>query len=829
MEYLFSQQQLVFILDYILFIHTPPEILLKKATMIVLSRLKSTVARQVETKHPDISKDQKIKLTNTLFNELLKKESENVKKSIKLLSKKSDKFRKIEKPPYLLASDSFYYFDLTKNIIKNGNISDTFKGSKYLNKKMLAPTGHWEPINLHAYVGNFIYEFIKIFNSEVDLMFAVSFTPLIISILSLIAFLFACHFIECTPIATLTSSIFFTLTPIFIKRSVFGWYDNDPYNVLFPLLIISALFFGLKNTNKNKTSIITSIFISLLFMFYAFFWQGWVLLFAVLAASGFSILLFNHFIQKEKTTTTKLILFFSLTIACTFTAICISFGSTEFFILFQEGWTALKNFLTPQLSAWPDLYISVGELKNASLNDIIDNSGGYVVYIIAIIGLISSFITFTSKKDSIKIHQLIILFIFLIAALIIASGAQRFAILCMTPISILFTVGLTQTFKFISKFLNNSFKFNKTITTITLICIAASLITYQIIITSNSIKTFLTPIYNETWEQSLIKIKEETPTNSIINTWWTPGHFIKAIAERNVTFDGASINYPQAYWLANFFLSRNEIEALGMLRMLNNSGNNATDYLQEKGLPLSNSISLIKNITKISPTKSEAILNTILKDQYDVKKILDMTHKKPAPSYILLFNEFVENNLQLPFIGNWNFKAIEKINADPKLMKLVPNRKSREYIDFLWKLSGGPLKYEPPIPQISRNEKFVTFNHNILINLENMHCNINSNKFGKGTPLSVFYIKDNEIIEKKFSNANLPYSVILLTDSPTYKCILLDRILAQSILIRLYFFKGKGMKYFKPFSDISDLTNRTHITVFEIDWDKFDRDLKLWH
>ena len=39
----------------------------------------------------------------------------------------------------------------------------------------------------------------------------------------------------------------------------------------------------------------------------------------------------------------------------------------------------------------------------------------------------------------------------------------------------------------------------------------------------------------------------DNPENSIITTWWPPGHFIKSMAQRRVTFDGATINFPQAY------------------------------------------------------------------------------------------------------------------------------------------------------------------------------------------------------------------------------------------------------------------------------------------
>jgi hypothetical protein len=50
--------------------------------------------------------------------------------------------------------------------------------------------------------------------------------------------------------------------------------------------------------------------------------------------------------------------------------------------------------------------------------------------------------------------------------------------------------------------------------------------------------------------------------------------------------------------------------------------------------------------------------------------------------------------------------------------------------------------------------------------------------------------------------------------------MVLDRQLARSLLFRLYFFEGKGLKYFEPFIKERDLTGRTKIFVYRIAWEK---------
>jgi len=224
------------------------------------------------------------------------------------------------------------------------------------------------------------------------------------------------------------------------------------------------------------------------------------------------------------------------------------------------------------------------------------------------------------------------------------------------------------------------------------------------------------------------------------------------------------------------------------------------------------------------------VLNTIIKEPHarrkkiQIDKILALTHDRPPPSYLLIYKEFVENNLQLKFIGQWNFKAIAEINADPQLLQKVPKPNSKEYVQFLWDLIGGPFRYSGVLPQLNRAGDIVLFENQMTIDIKNYTCQINSPTYGRGTPYSLFYLEGDKIVEKVFENPNLSYSVVLLEDPSQHSCILLDRNLANSLLMRLFFFKGKGLRYFKPFIEASDLTQRTQIQTYEIDWDQFEKD-----
>ncbi len=798
----------------------------EKATVFVLTRLRAAVANQINFRYPYLNAGEKRVLAKKMFDELLHKEGGNARKAIERLSKQLDKSgsNNKQKFPYLLASDSFYYYDLTENIINTGKLSDSVKGNKFLNKKMLAPYGYWVPITLHPYIGYLVHKILLFFEPNIKLMYSVSFTPLIIVALSLIPFLCVCRILECSIPASLSGAIFFTLSPIYIKRSMFGWYDNDPYNTLFPLIILALLFVALKQDNQNKKNIIIySTITAFILLIYNFFWQGWVFMFGVIIISGVIISIINLYFEKYKPRAMIYVIFFAAISIATFIAISITFGISSFFNLFSEGWKALKNFISPHLSLWPDVYISVGELKSISYTEIISQTGGWIFFLIASYGIIFSLFKATISRKYKNMSIYITVLIFLIASFIITKGAQRFAMLCLTPLAISFPLGIDR----IRESIISIFKTDKKYTHLTngiMNIVIISLCFLPIKKLHTSIETLMTPIFNDTWNAALTNIKINTPKNSIINTWWPPGHFIKAIANRRVTFDGATINFPQAYWMANIFLAQNEKQALGIIRMLNCSANKAAEFLQSKNIPLSSCIQILKTITQMKAKQAQQYLNTktFLNDK-DIKYLLKLTHGQPPPSYLLIYNELIKNNLQFKFIGNWNFKAVEAINKNKNALKKIPDRNSKEYMSFLWYLAGGPSKYSGPLALLGKSKDILIFEHGIRINIKTKECVVSSEKFGKGIPFSILYTEGNKIVEIKQNNSNLNFSVILYknSDNDNYNVVLLDTPLAHSLLMRLFFFRGKGLKYFKAIDYNSDLTKRTEIITYKVDWDKF--------
>ena len=802
---------------------------MEKASLLLVNNFRHEITAQVNRHLPDMPADQKEQLIQTRINELLHENPDQARRAIQRLARQLDrKDKTARRIPYLLASDSFYYLRQTQKIIEQGSVSSKIKGSKYFNEMMLAPEGHWEPLNLHPYLGAWLYRAWARFNPQLDLMHVVAFTPLVIVCLSLAAFVMVCARLRCHPVATLLGSIYFITAPILVKRSSYGWYDNDPYNALFPLLILAAFFYGLEHRRDLKRVMAAALISMLLFGLYALFWHGWMFLLGIVFGAGILIILYDYFIQHEKKETRNLLIFYALIPIAALAGITLVFGIKEFFILIGEGWRALNDFFKPQLSLWPNLYIGVGELHGASLDTIMELTGGPVAFCLVGMGLVLCLIPALQRQYFQNLYPFMVITVFLFSSLLLTFGAERFALLILIPVSLLIALGLDFISRTVIEIGRDRLHSRYQCWLFAGIMMAAAMILAIIPVRAAYQKwpQLINRIHNDTWQRTLTWIRDKTPPESIINTWWSPGHFIKAIAQRRVTFDGASINKPQAYWLARILMNNNEKQALGLLRMLNGSGNQPVVLLEKSGLSLSESVDLLQKITPLSRTKAEQLLAIDPRLNPDQRqKLLALVFRRPPPSYLLIYNELVEKNIQLSFVSRWDFEEIERIARDPVERKKLLSG-PREYVREIWQMQGGQPKFSGVMKASFQNEDAVQFNNQIFIDLNGLTCRIDSDQFGRGTPYSMIFVDGEIIREKKLKDFNLPYSTVLYQRNGRYHCALMDNALANSLIMRLFFFEGRGMRYIRPVFKDADLTLRTQIFVFKVNWDKFLEDME---
>ena len=193
-------------------------------------------------------------------------------------------------------------------------------------------------------------------------MTAVAFTPLLTYLFIIAACLWVCRVLNYSVIASFIGTLFLIMAPINLKRGSLGWFRTDPYNILFPLLLLGCLFLALRPASK-KDGYIWAVIFGLTLSVYALFWQGWGLMFFAGLACALSVAAYNFYIKKDQVHANQNLLFLAIFIGTTLLLVSMCFSFQDFFILFKEGFGELRKFTHRGLDLWPNLFMTVGELK----------------------------------------------------------------------------------------------------------------------------------------------------------------------------------------------------------------------------------------------------------------------------------------------------------------------------------------------------------------------------------------------------------------------------------------------------------------------------------
>ncbi len=208
---------------------------------------------------------------------------------------------------------------------------------------MCAPFGCWQPFTLHPYWGFIIYKFLQIFDPNIPLMSAVAYTPLFTYLLILIAFLWVCRVLNYSVIASFVGALFLVMAPINLKRGSLGWFRTDPYNILFPLLLLGCLFLALRPASKKDGYLLGDHFrLDLGCLRFVLARLGIIIFYRCSLRLGAAS--YNFFIKKDKAHARQNLLFLAIFIGATLLMVSMCFSFQDFFILFKEGFGELRKF-----------------------------------------------------------------------------------------------------------------------------------------------------------------------------------------------------------------------------------------------------------------------------------------------------------------------------------------------------------------------------------------------------------------------------------------------------------------------------------------------------
>jgi len=553
----------------------------------VHNSIQSTINNQINKDYPNLPDANKQALINEQFQQFLKDNKEQVNSQIE---QTSDYFKSTlqdeDGHTYLLAIDPYTFYRQTRNLITKGHVWDKEVNGTVYNDHMIAPLGvevkkKFLGGNLHVWIEYLFFRISALFKSitsenlDRELMHAVFYVPVIISMLAVIpAFFIGRKFGG--NFGGFITAFLVAIHPAFINRTAGGFADTDAYNVLFPLIIVALFLFSL---DAKKRGYILAGIAGFFTGLYAFAWTGWWIPFDLVVAT--TLIVGGYSFYKKNEHFKKYFNILAVFIISSLLFVTLFSGFSNFSTAFTQPISRLKLKEVTHPTLWPNVLRTVAELNQASLDKIVNTMGGGLLMLISFAGIVILFF----KK---KINAGILFLLWFVGMVYTSTQGIRFTLLLVPVFAIGIGVAFGWLYKNVSRWLTKELKINKIVSKITLIVVLLLFIGITPI-PSGAVIPFCNmglckqasiqsnqeiPSMNDAWYDSLIYIKENSSKDAIINSWWDFGHWFKAIGDRAVTFDGASQNSPMAHWIGRALLTSNEKEAVGILRMLDCGSNN---------------------------------------------------------------------------------------------------------------------------------------------------------------------------------------------------------------------------------------------------------------
>jgi len=829
-----------------------------------------------------------------------------------------ENYQNDEGQTYLLAIDPYTFYRQTENLIETGTVCDEIKDEKCWNNHMIAPKGTNMNLKGHVLIEYLTYKIANIFTPGTPLLNSIYMLPAIIIMLGMIPAFFIIKkyagviggFVAAMLVAL--HPYLLGRTPAgFVDTDAYG-ITMGLYLIWMVIEAFSAKSYKMKAILAGLAGIATWVFKQTWGGGWYFTFD--IILAVLVGMVIYQILKKIIDLHRAKKGKKHIHLFHSrvvrgtLLILITYLLIVIIFiglGNVIGAIKSPTTSAGFQNAVHSNL--WPNVYTTVAELNSQNLGNILNavvssRLGQFMMFLVFLaiplslikkydkkswIYLVSStiiylilisksviskispnfYITlimltllwgvllnlFRDKEERVSILLPSILGILLVGSIFASVRGIRFVLLGINPFSLLIGLTIGMLFVRLSKVFHKLLDIPKIATKIgVMILVVVILVSYAI--ASHQTALNETPQMSDAWHESLTNIKENSDKDAIITSWWDFGHWFKAVADRGVTFCGASQNTPMAHWAGKSLATDNEELSVGILRMLDCGSNDAFELLNNE---IGNSALTNNILYKIVQLNREDAKKILLKkgiggSTTDI--ILQKTHCTPPEGFYITSQDMVSKSGVWAHFGLWDFRKAD----------LYKNGKNKDFETFtglasVYNYSEQQIETLFDQIQMLQNEKeantwispwpgYITTgtctNNKTLI-----ECKLNvkvgeqdstvlilekyifDKDLEKGTGIISGYRGNSKVAE---SNVSVSKAVIEINNKlETFesdqgldmgltiignKAVISSPELVNSIFTRLFYFDGKYTKYFDKFSEKTTGVTNEKIIVWNINW-----------
>ncbi len=768
--------------------------------------------------------------------------------------------------PYFTELDSYYNYRLTENYLSKGHLGDTVVNGTDWDSYSTSPHGreaNYQP--LIVVLAASVYNFVNMFGTVSLTQVAYWLGPFIGSLAVLPAF-FIVRRATGNNWGAVVAGLIAGAAPAYFQHTYAGFFDTDMFNVLLPLMIVLFLIESVR-ASKPIFKVIYAALASLFLGLFSMAWSGYtymvILTFGTLIFYIPASYLMDKFDGKKidnklawlknNPITIPLIVFIVLSVII----LAITVGGSMF-----ESVTSVVGMSTSLQSAtagsaYPNVYVSVGEMQIPQVIDIATQSGGVFTVLFAILGFVvlgyalrkkakvvekveetkteekpavetkktrnRRYTPKTKKAEEIVQHHehkfipgkfewtqeeknnnlflFVLLVLWTVGIAIMLTQGTRFIEQFEVPIALMagLFVGI------LVNYLNlkiESYSYVAVIAVVLVLLSVVSPLYADHIVSSQSVGSTNDDMYNTlTW------IRDNTPQDTVLASWWDFGHLFTQVAQRQVVFDGGSQNNMRAYWIGNSLATSNEDLSAGILRMLANSGEDASNTLDIYTNDTAKSVEILNNILPMDRNAANTALTTTYGlDQQQANSVLDLTHPtKTKPVNLILSSDMLSKAAWWSYFGTWNFQnktsthysyypdqsAVEEVNGKPFTLGMTNGIIGVQTGSANENSSGMSFGY---VDQSKLNK---TLNMSTQEDKERM-----SKEMIDGTgneilkPHKLILVENNQMTEKIVNNnSNMSIMAIHQNDG-SYFTVLFDSYLEDSVFTKLYLESGYNVTRF---------------------------------
>ncbi len=348
------------------------------------------------------------------------------------------------------------------------------------------------------------------------------------------------------------------------------------------------------------------------------------------------------------------------------------------------------------------------------------------------------------------------------------------------------------------------------------------------------------PLINDAWYNALASIKENSKEDAIITSWWDFGHHFKALADRPVTFDGTTQSSPEAHWVGRLFMTDDEKEAVGILRMLDCGAYTGTEEIRNFTGDSVKAVMLTKRIIMMERDEAKAALVGEGFTDGQAESVLKLTHCSPPEAFVIASEDMIGKSGVWAHFGGWNYTKADIVKATRGMKRdeaarymeekfgmakeeangiflqmqgLTDDRKTDEWISPFIGISGG-------VERCSESDGLIRCGDGLIVNTTT-HDAFYPAPQGNLHPISIVYpTADGKVVEKRFENNTIPQelSVLVFPSGSGYGRVVASPQLINSIFLRMFYLKGQGLTHFKLLTRQTGFTG-TDVWVWKADWE----------